>query len=1180
VHVTWRPVGLKDVAGSGSVVGRAIPDLGLYVLDALSQPQPVGVPGEIHVGGAGLASGYLGRPELTAARFVPNPYGEPGSRLYRSVDLARFLADGDLEYLGRIDHQVKIRGFRIELGEIESALASHPSVRESVVLAREDGAEKRLVAYVVPEGSAPTLSELREALAENLPEYMLPSALVVLAELPLTTNGKVDRRALPSPDVSRSGLESSYVAPAYDLELFLAGLWQEVLAIPQAGLHDDFFLLGGNSITGAVLVNRLQQELREIVQVVVIFDAPTISELATYLIDQHPAAVARLFGPEALGGRGLELEDATAPIGEGELSVLRGLIRPLPPLPEARRSKNPGAVFVLSPPRSGSTLLRVMLGGHPQLFSPPELELLSFNTLQERKAAFAGRDAFWLEGVIRAVMEIRGCGAEEAEALVEECEREDLTTLDFYGRMQEWLGGRILVDKTPSYTLDPSILRRAEEGFEEPRYIHLIRHPLGMIHSFEEAKLDQIFFRQEHPFTRRQLAELIWLSSHQNIMEFLREVPAGRQHWVHFEDLLAEPEATLRSLCGFLGLDYHPDMAEPYKRKSARMTDGVHAESRMLGDVKFHQHAGVEASVAERWRDHYGRDFLGGVTWRLASRLGYEREPLGGLTPIEPGGWSAGEPLPLSFAQQRLWFLEQLQPGTPTYNIPDAVRLCGDLDVAALRRSLREVLRRHASLRTTFAVRAGQPVQVVADSLELPLPLIDLRALPTELRAAAVLRLTLEERRRSFDLSTGPLIRTLLIRVEEDEHVALLTMHHIVSDGWSMGILIREIGTLYGSFAAGQPSPLPEPPIQYADYALWQRRWLDDAAVESQLSYWRERLAGVPVLQLPSDRPRPALQSYQGSMHPFALSEPLSAALRSLARERGVTVFMAFLASFQALLSRYSGQKDFAVGSPESGRDRREIEGLIGFFVNTLILRAPLEGDPGTGELLSRVRAIALEAFAHQSVPFERIVQELAPERNLSYSPLFQAMLTVQHAPQAGIEVPGLSVVPVISESAVSKFDLTLTVFDSGAQIFGNWVYSTALFEAETIARWSEHFKVFLEGFASGASRRVSDLPLLTTAEREQILVDWNRPPLDYPDEGVVHRLFEEQVERTPDAVAVVFEGAALTYRELNVRANRLAHRLRRLGVAPEALVGISAERSFEMVVGLLAILKAGGAYV
>ncbi|HEY9422619.1 MAG TPA: amino acid adenylation domain-containing protein, partial [Thermoanaerobaculia bacterium] len=612
VHVTYREVRRKDAV---SAVGRPIPDLGVYLLDRSLRLVPIGIPGEIFVGGAGLALGYLNRPELTAERFIPNPFGEPGSRLYRSGDLARRLADGDLEYLGRIDHQVKIRGFRIELGEIEAALVRHPAVWEAVVLVRED----RLVAWVVPAAEEdPALSELRAFAGASLPDYMLPSALVVLDRLPLTANGKVDRKALPDPD-ARPG-EAVYVAPRTPLETFVAGLFQEVLGIERAGATDDFFELGGNSISGAVLINRLQQELGQIVQVVVIFDHPTVESMAAYLAEEHLA----------------EAKQAER-IDEDKLARFAALVEPLAPIHLPR--KNGRAIFVLSPPRSGSTLLRVMLGGHPKLFAPPELELLSFNTLRERGEAFSGRDSFWLEGAVRAVMEIRGCGPDEARSILESCEAEGLTTAAFYGRLQEWLGDRVLVDKTPSYALDPAILRRAEEAFEEPLYIHLIRHPGGMIRSFVEAKLDQIFFRKEHGFSRRELAELIWVASHRNVESFLEGVPAQRQHWVRFEDLLRQPEAVLRGLCGFLGLPYDPAMAEPYRQGSGRMTDGPHAESRMLGDVKFHEHSGVDSGVAERWREEIPESSLGEPTRELAERLGYEiaAEPAWSL--IERRAW-------------------------------------------------------------------------------------------------------------------------------------------------------------------------------------------------------------------------------------------------------------------------------------------------------------------------------------------------------------------------------------------------------------------------------------------------------------------------------------------------------------------------------------------------------------
>ncbi|MFL6234694.1 MAG: amino acid adenylation domain-containing protein, partial [Thermoanaerobaculia bacterium] len=595
-------------------------------------------------------------------------------------------------------------------------------------------------------------------------------------------------------------------------------------------------------------------------------------------------------------------------------------------------------------------------------------------------------------------------------------------------------------------------------------------------------------------------------------------------------------------------------------------------------------HSLLATRVLSRLREVLGVDlplrvlFEAPTVAELAPRIEAARA-VGGLElpPLVPGPRDGD--LPLSFSQERLWFLEQLQPGTAVYHIPNAVRMTGTLDVAALRRALAEVVRRHESLRTVFSVHGGRPVQVVREDLRPALPLLDLSGLSDpkdEIRRVSALI-----SRRPFNLGSGPLLRLALLKLDEGEHVLLLTFHHIVSDAWSLEVLLRELATLYAAFASGRPSPLLELPVQYADFALWQRSWLHGDVLEEQLAYWRERLAGVPVLQLPGDRPRPALQSYHGSMVPFALPEPLSAAVHALARAKGATVFMILLSAYEALLARYSGQEDFAVGSPVAGRDRREIEGLIGFFINTLVLRSSLAADLDAAKLLDRVRAVTLEGYARQSVPFERIVQELAPERNLSYSPLFQVMLAFQSlGGEGGLELPGLTLAPQSEEFPVSKFDLTLTAFDTGSQIFGQWVYSTALFERETVERWSGHFQVLLEGLVADPKRRVSELPLLTAGEREQILVEWNRPPVGYPEEGFVHQLFEAQVEKTPGAVAVVFEEESLTYRELNARANRLARHLRRLGAGPEVLVGIRAERSFEMVVGLMAILKAGSAYL
>jgi amino acid adenylation domain-containing protein len=634
VHVTFRPVRRADLS-RGSVLGRPIPDLSVHVLDRHLQLQPIGVPGELHVGGAGLAQGYLDRPDLTAGRFVPDPFsGEPGARLYRSGDLARRLPDGDLEYLGRIDHQVKIRGFRIEPGEIEAALASHPGIRETVVLAREG----RLVAYVVPApGEAPDPADLRASLARRLPDYMIPSAFVFVPELPLTGNGKIDRRALPPPDEAAAARDR--VLPRTDLERFLAGQIRDVLGLSAesgVGLHDDFFELGGSSISGAILIHRLQEALGEIVHVVTIFDHPSVASLAAYVKEQHPAAARRIWG-EGAEGKEVRPEPAVGPAEVEEMRRLIALARP-EPAPEPEEPLNPPALFVLSPPRSGSTLLRVMLGVHPGLFAPPELELLSFRTLAERSAAFQGRDAFWREGLVRAVMEARRVTAAEAERILGDAERQGWTTQRFYRELQGWLGVRMLVDKTPSYALDPEVLRRAEAGFAGARYLHLVRHPQAALRSFEEARLDQIFFRRPHPFTRRQLAELVWTVSHRNILDFLAGIPRERWTMVRFEDLVREPQRVLREVCGFLGIEHLPEMADPYREGAARMVDGPHAVSRMLGDVKLLAHGRVDPAAAESWREA-GEVPLGAPTHEVAGELGYpqvapERDV---LVPLQEG---------------------------------------------------------------------------------------------------------------------------------------------------------------------------------------------------------------------------------------------------------------------------------------------------------------------------------------------------------------------------------------------------------------------------------------------------------------------------------------------------------------------------------------------------------------
>jgi amino acid adenylation domain-containing protein len=846
VHVTYRPLSRED-AGRGSVIGFPIPDLTVHLLDRAGRLVPVGVPGEICVGGAGVTLGYLGRPELTAERFVPDPFGRPGARLYRSGDLARRTADGDLEYLGRIDHQVKIRGFRIELGEIEAALAAHPAIREAVAVARQDGGdEPRLVAYVVPrEGEMPAAAELRSFLKGSLPEHMLPAVYVPLERLPLTANGKVDRRSLPEPEPGQAALATGDEPPRTDLEARLAEMWREALRVDRIGIHDDFFALGGSSITAALVVNRMQEELGGSIPVVAIFEAPTVAGFAAWLERELPQAAA-----------------------------------------------------------------------------------------------------------------------------------------------------------------------------------------------------------------------------------------------------------------------------------------------------------------------------------------------VGAVPPLRPYPWAPGEPVPLSFAQERLWFLDQLDGASPTYNIPAALRLTGRLDAAVLDRVLTEIVRRHAALRTRFSSVNGRPVQVIEPPAPFPVPRVDLSGLAPERAELEARRLAVLEAACSFDLTRGSLLRAVLLRLGGEDHAVLFNLHHIVGDGWSMGVLTRELAVLHEAFSAGRPSPLPELPVQYADYARWQRAWLRGEVLAEHLAWWRERLAGAPVLQLPTDRPRPPVQTFRGAARGFVLPPRLADELAVLGRGRGATLFMTLLAAFAALLQRHTGQDDVSVGSPVAGRPRAALEDLIGFFVNTLVLRVDGSGAPAFGDLLARTRETVIAAFAHQEVPFEKVVEEVQPERDLSRTPLFQVLFVLQNAGGEDLRLPGLTLTGLRTDAEVpAKVDLTLAIAETAGGLAGRLDYNLDLFDGPTIARLAEHWMTLLEAVAAAPEAPLADLPLLSAAERHQLLAEWGSgAAISRP--ATTEGLIAAQAARTPDAPALISPEGSVTYRELVDRAGRLASFLRSSGVGPDVRVAVLLDRSPELIIAFLAVLQAGGAYV
>lgn len=549
------------------------------------------------------------------------------------------------------------------------------------------------------------------------------------------------------------------------------------------------------------------------------------------------------------------------------------------------------------------------------------------------------------------------------------------------------------------------------------------------------------------------------------------------------------------------------------------------------------------------------------------------------ITAIKPV--SREKEIPLSFAQQRLWFLDQLEGKSETYNIPTALKIEGKLNLEALKETFKQISQRHEVLRTNFQQKSEKATQEIATETEIEIPIINLEKIGESEKSSEVTKQINQEANQPFNLSKDVLIRVKLIKLAAENQILIITIHHIISDGWSMGILINEIGKIYTAITQEQEQPLPPLSIQYADFTVWQKEYLTGEILEKQTNYWKEKLAGIPpLLEIPTDKPRPAKQTFKGSREKFQLDRNLTEKLKRLSQKYETTLFMTLLGGLAVFLYRYSQQTDVVIGSPIANRNRAEIENLIGFFVNTLVFRTNLENNPSFTEVLNQVKTNCLEAYEHQDIPFEKLVEELQPERNLSYAPIFQVMFVLQNTPKQEWELPNLKLSRVEIERESAKFDLTISMTETETEIRGVWEYSTDLFERETIQRMIGNFQTLLEGIVENPEEKVSLLPILTEVEKQKILVEWNHTKTDYPKDKCIHQLFEEQVEKTPDAIAVVFEEKQLTYKELNEKANQLGHYLQELGVKPETLVGICVERSVEMVIGLLGILKAGGAYV
>jgi amino acid adenylation domain-containing protein len=658
--------------------------------------------------------------------------------------------------------------------------------------------------------------------------------------------------------------------------------------------------------------------------------------------------------------------------------------------------------------------------------------------------------------------------------------------------------------------------------------------------------------------------------------------PATAQHTTTAQ--LVQPNHSDQRLSGFVS------PRTPVEEKLAAIWESVLQRTPIGIDDNFFSlggHSLLAAGILARVRDTFQVSlplralFEAPTVAALAEHIEATRHADDRMYPPSVQSLPLDRVIPLSFAQQRLWFLEQFNPHSATYNIPFAFRLSGPLDLTALQQAMNAMVTRHESLRTTFSSRDGDPQQIIADQLPLSIAVVALSSWPEALREAEALRLATEEVQRPFDLTHGPLLRTLVVQLGANDHLLVITWHHIIVDGWSLGVFTRELRVLYEAYCNGRAPVLPALPLQYADFAVWQRQWMQGESIAKQISYWKAKLAGAPAsLPLPTDHPRPAQQTYHGSRLTFLIPPSLTAELQCLSQQEGATLYMILLAAFQVLLSRYTGEEDIAVGSPIAGRVRPELEGLIGFFLNTLVMRTAVSHNLTFRAALHCVRDTALDAYAHQDVPFEQLVEELHVPRVLEYSPVVQVFFALQNVPQYSLELPGIISERVAVTSGTTKFDLSLLVWNDEHGLRGEVEYNTDLFERPTITRLVGHYQTLLEGIVANPDQLIATLPLLTPPERHQLLVEWNTTQTTYPRDLCIHQLFAAQVEQTPEAIAVVYEDHHLTYRELNARANQLAHYLKRLGVGPETLVGICVERSLEMIIGLLGILKAGGAYV
>ncbi len=1177
------------------MVGRPLPGVGMYVCDAGGSLLPMGIAGELRLAGAGVARGYLGRADVTAEKFVPDPFSDrAGARLYRTGDRVRRRADGELEFLGRIDSQVKIRGFRIELGEVEAALLENDFVREAVVAVREDAAvgapaQKRLVAYVVPEPESsaelwPSIGEYHvfdEMIYQGLTHDTLRNARYLRA-LQRHAPGKVVLDVGTGMDAILARLAVQAGARhVYAVELLERSFLAARARIRELGLEDRITVIHSDART---------VELPELADVCVseIVEAIAGGEGAAHILN----GVQRLMAPGAVMIPGLtQTCMAAASLPE---SIRRA--------PAFSRS---GAHYMerIWEEVGHPCDVRLSIKDFPwqnRLTDVGVFEEVDFNRspvpeayvrVEELAVERAGR----LDGL---VLWLR---MELSEGEILDMAEEETAWFPIYFPLfdpgvEVEPGDRLVVEcrgdlhptkVAPNYSVRGVLARGSGEEvpfeFDSAHHVEVFRATPFYRRLFAGEGIPVREAAKPHlpGLLRAHLAARLPEHMVPGAFVVLEKLPRNANDKV---DRRALPAPEQDAAAGYVA----PRTA------AEEVLAGIWAEvlrAERVGTLdNFFERGGhslLATQVISRVRQALGVEipllalFEAPTVAALAGLVdGLRGSSAPAAPPMERVSREA--PLPLSFAQQRLWVVDRLEPGSTAYNMPFALRLRGVPQVAALRASLDALVRRHETLRTVFAEQGGGPVQVIHPPAPVELRELDLRDLPEAEREPRARRLAAAEAMLPFDLAQGPLLRSTLLRLGEDDHVLCFTLHHVVSDAWSMQVLVREVSALYDALSRGASPRLPELPVQYADFAVWQRSWFSGAVLDEQIAYWKDKLGGAPpLLEIHTDRPRSAVAGTRGGSHHFMLPAGTTEGLRTLSRREGATLFMTVLAAWQALLGRYAGQEDVVVGTPIAGRTRRETEGLIGFFVNMLALRADLGGDPTWSALLRRVRATALGAYDHQELPFERLVDELGVERSLTHSPLFQAIFALERAggTDERLRLGGLGLEPFGVGGHDATFELELSVVDDGGPLAGALVYLAVLFDAETIARMTGHLEATLEAMAAHPDAPISQLSLLSGAERAQVVGEWNRTERDFPRDATLHDLFAARVERAPDSPALSW-GEELSYRELDARANRLAHHLVGLGVGPEARVGVLLEHGPEMVVATLAVMKAGGCCV